>query len=212
MQDRPILYGAAYSVYVRIARLACEEKGVGYDLEPVDIFAGTGVPARYRHLHPFGKIPAFRHGGFTLYETDAIVRYVDDAFDGPPLTPAGAEARARMTQIMRVMDNYAYSALVWGIYVAEAGEHPDPDRLAESVDPAAHCLSALEGLLSGRFMVGDHVTLADLHAAPMIAYLRIAPTGRRLLTDRPRLAAWLDRMATRASMKRTAFPREVPEG
>jgi glutathione S-transferase len=212
MRDRPTLYGAAYSVYVRIARLAFEEKGVGYDLEPVDIFAEAGVPEDYRRLHPFGKIPALRHGGFTLYETDAIVRYVDDAFDGPSLTPAGAEARARMAQIMRVMDNYAYPSLVWGIYVGEAGERPDPDKLAASVDPAAHCLTVLESLLSGPFMLGDRVTLADLHSAPMIAYLRIAPTGHRLLARRPHLAAWFDRMANRASMKRTLFPRESPEG
>jgi glutathione S-transferase len=212
MPDRPTLYGATYSVYVRIARLAFEEKGVGYDLEPVDIFAETGVPEDYRRLHPFGKIPALRHGEFTLYETDAIVRYVDDVFDGPSLTPAGAEARARMTQIMRVMDSYAYPTLVWGVYVNEAGERPDPDKLAASIDPVAHCLKVLEDLASAPFMLGDRVTLADLYCAPMVACLRIAPTGRRLLAGRPHLGAWFERMASRASMKGTLFPRESPEG
>ncbi|RVD71405.1 glutathione S-transferase family protein, partial [Mesorhizobium sp. M4A.F.Ca.ET.029.04.2.1] len=42
--SKPILYGADYSVYVRIARLALEEKGIGYDLVPVDVFAPEGVP------------------------------------------------------------------------------------------------------------------------------------------------------------------------
>ncbi|TIN15515.1 MAG: glutathione S-transferase family protein, partial [Mesorhizobium sp.] len=37
--SRPVVYGAGYSVYVRIVRLALEEKGIGYELVPVDIFA-----------------------------------------------------------------------------------------------------------------------------------------------------------------------------
>ena len=45
---RPVLYGADYSVYVRIARLALYEKGVGYDLVPVDIFASGGPSDRSR--------------------------------------------------------------------------------------------------------------------------------------------------------------------
>lgn len=61
------LFGASYSVYVRSARLALEEKNVEYSLVPIDIFAKGGPPAAYLALQPFGKIPALRHNGFTLY-------------------------------------------------------------------------------------------------------------------------------------------------
>ena len=57
--DHPIVFGAPYSVYVRAVRLALEEKGVHYELVPVDIFASEGVPAEHKARHPFGKIPAF---------------------------------------------------------------------------------------------------------------------------------------------------------
>ena len=59
----PTLYGAAYSVYVRAARLALVEKGVEYALVEVDIFGGA-VPGWYAKLHPFKRIPAFEHDGF----------------------------------------------------------------------------------------------------------------------------------------------------
>ena len=59
------LYGAPYSVYVRAVRLALAEKGVTYELVPVDIFAAE-VPGWYRALHPFGRIPAFAHDGLQL--------------------------------------------------------------------------------------------------------------------------------------------------
>jgi glutathione S-transferase len=76
--SEPIVYGAAYSVYVRAVRLVLAEKRVAYRLVEVDIF---GAPdAAHLRRHPFGKIPAFEHDGFTLYETSAIARYVDEAF------------------------------------------------------------------------------------------------------------------------------------
>ena len=63
---KPILYGADYSCYVRIARLALIEKGVDHELVPVDIFAKGGPPEWYREIHPFGRIPACEHGGFRV--------------------------------------------------------------------------------------------------------------------------------------------------
>lgn len=207
---QPVLHGAPYSVYVRIARLAFEEKGVAYDLVPVDVFAPGGPPAGYRRLNPFGRIPTLQHGSFTLYETDAIVRYVEEAFEGPALAPAAPRERARMAQVMRVLDNHAYGNLVWGVYVREAGAAADrdPARLAAALEPSRHCLAVLEGLLAGPWFLGERISLADLHAAPMLTYLALAPSGRRLLAERPALAAWLERMAARPSLEGTRFPAE----
>ena len=78
----PIIFGAAYSVYVRAVRLALAEKGVAYRLEEVDIFAEGGPPPGYLERHPFARIPAFEHGGFRLHETNAISLYVEEAFEG----------------------------------------------------------------------------------------------------------------------------------
>src|SRR6185436_170699 len=76
---KPRLFGADYSVYVRIVQLTLAAKGVHYDLVPVDIFSADGVPAWYREHHPFGRIPAFEHDGFRLFEATAITRYIDEA-------------------------------------------------------------------------------------------------------------------------------------
>lgn len=84
--DKPMVFGAPYSVYVRAVRLALEEKGIAYELVPIDIFASDGPPPEHLMRHPFGKIPAFEHAGFRLYEAEAITRYIDEAFDGPPAT------------------------------------------------------------------------------------------------------------------------------
>ena len=76
------LFGAAYSVYVRIPRLVMEEIAVPYHLVDVDIFTPDSIPSDYTERHPFGRIPAFEHDGFRLFETDAIVGHAEDHLTG----------------------------------------------------------------------------------------------------------------------------------
>jgi len=97
-----ILHGYHYSVYRRIARLALAEKGVSYQQVEVNPFA-LPIPADYLALHPFGRVPTLVHDDFVLYETGAITRYVDRAFDGPALQPEQARALARMDQIIAIV-------------------------------------------------------------------------------------------------------------
>jgi len=211
---RPQLFGASYSVYLRIARLALLEKGVDFDHQEVDIFAEGGPPADYLRLQPFGRIPAFIHGDFTLYETGAITRYIDEAFSGPALQPTGPKARARMNQIISLADSYLYRPLVWGIYVArdDAAKNSaalDQAAFDEAVTKSRQSLTALADLCGdGLWLLGEALSLADLHLAPMIAYGRVADEGSTLLREQPCLSAWWDRMTARASMTATRFGAE----
>jgi glutathione S-transferase len=212
----PVLYGASYSVYTRIARLAFEEKGVPYRLIETDVFAAGGPPAGHFHRHPFGRIPALDHDGFALYETVAIAHYADEAFPGPALQPQTVASRARMTQIVSLLDSYGYRPMVWDVYVervlaGEDGRVPDEARIAAGLAQAAVVLGELERMTGAcAFLAGEDITLADLHAAPMIAYFRLAPEGAQALSGHPRLGAWWGRMNRRPSLQRTAFARETP--
>jgi glutathione S-transferase len=210
MTDAVTVFGAAYSVYVRSIRLALQEKGVAYDLVEVDIFADGGPPLDYLQRHPFGRIPAFQHGDFRLYETAAIMRYVDEAFAGPALQPVDPKPRARMSQILSLLDNYAYRPLVWDIYVERvsrpaAGTAPDEAKIAAAVEKARQCLAALSDLMAtAPWLAGPDLSLADLHAAAIFAYFVQAPEAAALLEAQPRLRDWWQRIATRDSLKRTA--------
>ncbi|HEV8388623.1 MAG TPA: glutathione S-transferase family protein [Dongiaceae bacterium] len=207
--NRVTLFGASYSVYVRIPRLVLDEIGVPYDLVEIDIFAKDGVPADYGERHPFGRIPAFEHDGFRLFETDAIVGYILDRFGDHGLLPGDVQERARMRQIMRIMDNYGYQALVWGIYVEEM-ERDRAGRLQpDELERARKCLNVIEALAAPVFLVGAHLTLADLWVLPMLSYLKLAPSGRAMLREVPKLGAWLDRMQERSSVQVTRFRAET---
>ena len=201
----PIVYGADYSVYVRIVRLVLAEKGIDYELVPVDVFAAGGVPAWYFEHHPFGRIPAFEHDGFRLFETSAIARYVDEAFDGPVLQPKDPRARATMNQIIGMLDAYAYRSMVWDVAVERLEkEAPDEALIAGGLSQASTALQALSSLKApGPWLLGDQLTLADLHAASIIGYFVKVSDGQRLLAEFPEIQGWWARIAARPSFART---------
>jgi glutathione S-transferase len=213
----PVLYGLSRSVYTRMARLALEEKGVRYTLEEVEIFGPEGVPDEHLARQPFGRIPAFAHDGFTLYETGAITRYVDEAFTGRRLQPQEPRARARMNQVIGIVDSYAYRPMIWGVFFARLvapaeGIQPDEQHAAESLAKARTCCRALQEILgSGRYFIGDELTLADLHALPILLYFSMAREGAETLSAHPRLRAWLDNMAARPSVQRTQGKYELAQ-
>jgi glutathione S-transferase len=209
MGDRPILYGAPYSVYVRAVRLALEEKGVPYRLIPVDVFAEQGVPADHLDRHPFGRIPAFEYRGFRLYEAVAITRYVDAIFPGVSLQPGSPEDRARIDQVISILDSYAYRTLVWDIYVERVSaprrnRASDEARIAAALPPARVCLQALARIMGqGPYLTGAALTLADLHAAPMFDLFIQTPEARDLLEPHASLRSWWEMMTVRPSMAST---------
>ena len=181
------LYGAPYSVYTRSARLALIEKGVDYTLEMIDVHGPGGMPPGHLARQPFGKIPAFDHAGFALFETGAILRYVDEAFPGPALQPRDIKARARMTQAISVCDSYLYGHGVWGIVVERVskprrGVAVDEQKVAASLPKAEACHAVLADILGDQdFLCGAALSLADLHAAPMLACLAMTEEGRALM-------------------------------
>lgn len=203
------LFGLQRSVYTRVARLALAEKQVPHALCEVEIFDPDGVPPAHLARHPFGRIPALDHDGFVLYETSAITRYVDEAFDGPALQPCDPAQRARMNQVIGVLDAYAYRPLVWGVFVQRVrlpfqGQATDEDQVRRSLTAADTVLGVLERWAGdGESLCGAALTLADLHAYPMLRYFSLTPEGDAALQRHPRLAAWLARMQSRPSVMAT---------
>jgi glutathione S-transferase len=203
-----VLHGYRFSVYNRIARLALDEKGVACERVEVNPFA-PDVPASYLALHPFGRVPTLVHDGFALYETQAITRYVDRAFGGPPLQPADPRALARMDQIVGVVDSYAYWPLVrqvfsHGFFRPRRGLPGDPAEIRSGLAGAAKVLPALQALMADDvFLVGPSLSLADLHLGAMLAYFAQPAEGRELLARHAQLNAWFQRVSARPGFAAT---------
>ena len=205
-----IVYGVPGSPFMRSVLVALEEKHAPYRVEA---FApGALKSEEYRRLHPFGRVPAIRHGDFYLYETQAILRYVDAAFAGPALQPHDAQSIARMNQVIGINDWYLFP-LVARVIVFERivgptlfGKAPNEDAIAAAVPDARLCLGELERLLGhGAHLAGAEFSLADIQIAPQLEYLAATPEGQAILTGTA-LQRWLDRVGQRASMRATLPP------
>jgi len=202
-----VIHGVPGSPYVRKVLLTCEEKGVPYRIAAMAM--GAGKTPEHLAGQPFGRIPWIEHGDFGLYETDAIIRYLDEAFDGPALQPTAPKARARMNQVMGIVDAYVMPTMSAGIgwpriMCPRLGLPVDEAAIAAAVEPSRVCMQALDAILGDQaFLAGPALSLADLMFLPHADFLLQSPEGRDLLAGAPRLAAWLERMRTRPSVQAT---------
>jgi len=186
------ILGFAGSTYVRTARMVCEEKHVDYQLLPLEFGQDS-----HRTLHPFLRMPVVRVGKNTLYETLAIATYINEAFDGPRLAPKEAMGRAQMLQWISACSDYLYEDLV------KAALKPDGASADESA-AARRGLEIVNRQLDGNpFLLGSEIYLCDLFLAPMVAFAQRRKDQRELFRGLKGLAAWHDRLSSRASFTAT---------
>ena len=203
------LYGWRFSIYTRIARLVLAEKGLTARFVDMDPFARPASPVLLR-LNPFGTVPVLDHDGFQVFETAAIARYLDEAFDGPALQPVDAKARASMAQVIAIADTKAYRPMVRQVYAGAVfrpaeGLPRDDQAIVAGLADAAQVLVVLDAIAKkgDALQAGLPVTLADLHLAPMIEALVAAPEGAALLQNAPHLLCWWQAIQHRPALLAT---------
>ena len=201
-----IISGIPGSPYVRKALLVCEEKGAPYRLAALAM--GQHKTPEYLAKQPFGRIPVIEHDGFVLYEADAIMRYVDQVFPGPSLTPADPKAAARMNQVMGIVDWYVMpsisSGISWNRLIAPRFGMPvNEDAVRDALPLARTCVGALEAIIGDNpYMAGSAVSLADLMLIPHLDLLPASPEGAEIMRGSA-LNGWLERMRVRPSVQAT---------
>jgi glutathione S-transferase len=207
----PIVYGPAASTHVWSVRLTLAEKGVTHELIEVPFGAQREEPHLSRH--PFAKVPAFEHDGFALYETQAIMRYVDERFAGTPLQPEDVHEWSRMNQIIGIVDAYASPSIGGTILFNRVlaprllGGSPDDAAIAAALPRAHLSLSEIDRLMGDhRFLASHHVSLADLMVIPLLYYFSNVPDGQAPMAKHPKLLSWIRQMEARQSFQVTKPP------
>jgi len=199
-----IVYGVGASTYVRTVRLVLEEKGVAYMHEPL-------VPQsdEMKALHPFGKVPAFRHGDRVIAESLAITTYVDEVFDGPALRPADPGLRAIMYEWISLYIDDMYGPMGPGLVIQRLvvparGGTPDEDMIAKATKVVrSHLVMLNERLSEQPWVASEALSLADLYFAPMVFYFQMIPERETLLDGLDGIARWYEAIAERDSFMST---------
>lgn len=200
------------SSYGLSARVILEEKGVAYERVVIDgasLKSGTHIA----NVHPFGKVPALFHGDFHLYETAAIARYVDEAFDGPALQPTSVKDRAQMQKWINITGQYLYSAVISDLVMQRLapkigvfGGVTDESVISAAVPVIGHQLDLMQQALSddSSYLAGDF-SLADIMVATVVQYIGLTPESTALFGDRPSVAEWVGRVTSRPSYEAAAY-------
>jgi glutathione S-transferase len=199
------IYGIPQSTYTRSVRMALIEKGVPYTLEPAMPNSET-----INRVHPFGKMPAMRHGDFALYETSAILRYIDESFDGPRLTPTDVKRRARMEQWMSAINAYYDRSMIRQIvlqYFRPPSGTPDRAVIDKAAEDAKRQVAVLdEALAEGPYLLGAELSLPDLLLCPILFYFFRTPEGEAMLATTKNVTRAGEAIRARKSFTETIPP------
>lgn len=207
-----IVHSIPGSPFGRAVLATLVEKNAAFRLVPVALRTLRIEP--HLSLHPFGRVPVLEHDGFRLYETQAILRYLDRVLPAPALTPREPKAAARMDQLLGICDWYLHNGVnnIIGfqriVCPRILGKAADEAAVAEAV-PRAHVVFAeLSRLLgSNDYLAGAQVSLADIVVASQMDFLAQTPEWAPLTADRPNLPKWLARMEARPSFQATTWER-----
>ena len=193
-------YGSG-SPYAWRVWLALEHKALPYELKVLSFSAGDLRKPEFLALNPRHKVPVIVDDGFVLYESAAILEYLEDAYPdaGGRLFPGEVQARARTRRLIREADEYlarALEAMLDEILVKPAAEW-DSAAIAKARDGFAAELVYFDCELGGDFLDGE-ISAADFTLYPLIALalrmeLKKKDLGLRAAIG-PGLSAWMARM------------------
>jgi glutathione S-transferase len=194
-------YAASGSPFAWKVWLALEHKKLGYELKVLSISAGDLRKPEYAAINPRMKVPAVVvDGGFSLYESSAIVEYLDERYpDGPSLLPADVQRRAIVRRIAAEADAYLHPAtmrLYRQTSLRRDGEG-DPKEIAAAKGEIGLELERVERSMTEGWLV-DAPSIADYAVYPMLAGVRRfgerAPQHSLSAQFGPRTRAWMQRV------------------
>jgi len=205
-----VVLGGSVSPFVRKVRVVLAEKGLDYEHEQVNPFAG---PPGWREISPLGKIPAFKDGDRSLCDSSVICAYLEKRFPTPALYPTDPYDYARALWFEEFMDGGVVPVVGPKVFfplvlqpIFSGGQAPsaEVEALAKKTfeEDAAPLFAYLEKELGDRdYFVGNQLTIADIAVASIMVnpwLAGFAPERKRF----PKLRAFLDRMWSRPSFKK----------
>uniref|UniRef100_A0A0E0FYE7 glutathione transferase n=1 Tax=Oryza nivara TaxID=4536 RepID=A0A0E0FYE7_ORYNI len=203
------VYGMALSANVVRVETVLNEKGLDFDLVPVDLRTAAHKQPHFLALNPFGQIPVLQDGDEVLYESRAINRYIATKYkaEGADLLPAEASP-AKLEVWLEVESHHFYpaiSGLVFQLLIKPLlGGATDTAAVDEHAAALAQVLDVYDAHLAGsRYLAGNRFSLADANHMSYLLFLSKTPMAE-LVASRPHVKAWWDDISSRPAWKKTA--------
>ena len=174
-----VLYYGSGSPFAWRAQLALEHKALPYELKVLSFSAGDTRKPEFLALTPRHRVPTLVDGDFVLYESNAIVEYLDDAYPGrgAPLFPGDARMRATVRRLISETDDYFDKALdpLTTQAFSKKPEERDPQVIAAARKALMDEFVLYTQYLKGDFLVGP-LSAADFALYPLVAFVKRSET------------------------------------
>ncbi len=200
------LWGRKTSINVQKVMWTLAEAGEPYErIDAGGTFGRVDTP-EFQAMNPNKLVPVLDDGGFHLWESNAIVRYLCSKYGAGTLAPADLQQRACADQWMEWASTSLYpdiiSVVFWGLIRTPAAER-NTEAIRASVKRAGERLGVLDGHLAGRpYILGDQLTMADIGAGIlMYRYYSLAIERPKL----PNVTAWYERLKARPHYQANAM-------
>jgi glutathione S-transferase len=198
-----ILLGTSVSPFVRKVMMYAAEKGIALENRPVR--PGSDDPD-FRIASPFGKIPAFRDGDFTLADSTAIVAYLEAKFPNPPLIPLEPRARGKATWFDEMSDTVMFPSCTKiffnRVLLPRLRQQPGDEARASDAEnrELPPIYAYLESVIpASGFLVGDSLSIADIAVINQLVNLTYSAVQFDAARY-PKLVAYYTRHSARPSI------------
>ena len=191
-----------FSTYSRRVRIALLEKKIEAQLIELDMARGAHRAPEYLALNPYGRVPTIEEDGLVLYESTAILDYLEATHPTPALVPPDARGRALVAMHMKLGD--IQLARQTGVIIFPKRFLPrerwDEGAMAQAKKEIEKHLAIVERQIADReWMVGDRYSLVEVCYTPFVQFFPLME-----ITPPPAVAAWTARMLARPSARETA--------
>ena len=194
-----IFYYGSGSPFAWKVWLCLEHKGIDYTFKLLSFDKGDTKTPEFLAVNPRGRVPAIMDDGFPLWESNAIIEYLEDRYPQKPLLPKDAKSRARIRRIVSAADAYLLPPIgdlaEETIYKSDGG---DAKLMAEAREKVYAELARFDAALPGDFFAGDELSLADFTIYPhlrLLVRIEERKPGLGIGGNMPeRLTAWMKRI------------------
>jgi glutathione S-transferase len=199
-----ILYHFWLSPFCRKVRIALQEKGVEFELEAEKYWERR---RDFLILSPSGEVPVLQEpDGLTIADSQAIVEYLEDVYDGPSLLGTDPAVRAECRRLTAWFDRKFYTEVTDYLVTEKFLKRymrmgqPQSERIRAGAKNIGYHLDYI-GYLAERqnYLASEDFSLADIAAAAQVSCLDYL--GDVPWKDHPAAKDWYARVKSRPSMR-----------
>ncbi|HUL10258.1 MAG TPA: glutathione S-transferase family protein [Candidatus Acidoferrum sp.] len=195
-----VFYCGSGSPFAWKVWLTLEHKQIAYEFKLLSFDRGDTRSPEFLAVNPRGQVPTIVDNGFALWESHAIVEYLEEQYPQRRLMPSDPKGRATVRRLMHEADNHlseAQTELFEATLFRKADVAEDAAKIAAGQDKLLKELARWDALLTGEYLAGA-LSLADFGVYPFVRQVRRIDErqpknglGERMPA---RLRAWMQRI------------------